>query len=63
MNKYEVHARLEMTAQAKNAGAVGRKFWWVLAGKVQAKSAHAACAQIRKAGNFAFANKLKAVLL
>jgi hypothetical protein len=62
MKKYEIHARLPLTNQARNAGAIGRKFWWVLAEIVEAPSARAACAVHRKNGAFAYADKLKAVI-
>jgi hypothetical protein len=61
MQTYEIHARLPLTNTARNAGATGRKHWWVLAEVLQAKSARAACAAHRKAGAFAHADKLKAI--
>jgi hypothetical protein len=61
MNTYEIHARLPMTTEARNAGATGRTHWWVLAEVVRATSARKACAMHRKSGKFAYADKLKAV--
>lgn len=61
MQTYEIHARLPLTAAARNAGATGRKHWWVLADTVKATSARAACAAHRKSGKFAYADKLRAV--
>lgn len=61
MKTYEIHVRLPMTASARNAGAIGRKYWWAFADKVQAKSARAACAAHRKSGAFSYADKLRAV--
>jgi hypothetical protein len=61
MKTYEIHARIEMTATARNAGATGRKYWWAFADKVQAKSAKAACAMHRKNGAFSYAEKLRAI--
>ena len=61
MKTFEIHARLPMTNQARNAGATGRKYWWVFADVVKAPSARAACAAHRKAGAFAYADKLRAV--
>jgi hypothetical protein len=61
MKSYEIHARLPLTTAARNAGATGRKHWWVLAEVIQAKSARAACAAHRKTGRFAYADKLRAV--
>lgn len=58
---YEIHARLPLTNQARNAGATGRKHWWALADIVQARSARHACALHRKNGAFAYADKLRAV--
>jgi len=50
-----------MTTAARNAGATGRTHWWCLAEIVSAKSARAACAAHRKTGQFAYADKLKAI--
>jgi hypothetical protein len=61
MKTYEVHARLPLTNQARNAGAIGRTHWWVLAEIVTAKSGRAACAAHRKTGSFSYADKLRAV--
>jgi hypothetical protein len=61
MNTYEVHARLPMTTEARNAGAIGRTHWWVLAEIIKAPSARAACAAHRKTGAFAYADKLRAI--
>jgi hypothetical protein len=61
MKNYEIHARLELTATARNAGATGRKYWWAFADKVKATSAKAACAAHRKSGAFAHADKLRAL--
>jgi len=61
MQTYEIHARLPMTHAARNAGATGRKHWWVLAEVLQAKSAKAACAAHRKTGRFAYVDKLRAI--
>ena len=61
MKTYTVHARLPMTTAARNAGATGRAYWWCLAEIVCAKSARAACAAHRKTGQFAYADKLKAI--
>ena len=61
MRTYEIHARLPLTSAARNAGATGRKHWWVLAEVIQAPSARAACAAHRKNGAFAYAEKLRAV--
>jgi hypothetical protein len=61
MNTYEVHARLPMTNAARNAGATGRTYWWVLAEIIKAPSARAACAVHRKSGMFAYVDKLRAI--
>jgi hypothetical protein len=61
MKTYEIHARLPLTNTARNAGATGRKHWWVLADIIKAPSARAACAAHRKTGSFAYAEKLKAI--
>jgi hypothetical protein len=61
MKTYEIHARIEMTAAARNAGATGRKYWWAFADKVKARNAKHACAMHRKNGAFAYADKLRAV--
>lgn len=61
MKAYEVHARLPLTSAARNAGATGRKHWWVLAGTIKAASGRAACAAHRKSGKFAYADKLRAI--
>lgn len=50
-----------MTVEARNAGATGRKYWWVLAARVKALSARAACAMVRKGEyGFAYVDKLRA---
>ena len=63
MKTYEVHARLPLTNQARNAGATGRAHWWALALVTVAKSGRAACAAHRKTGSFAYADKLRAVCI
>ena len=64
MKTYNVHARLPMTVEARNAGATGRTHWWVLAARVKAHSARAACAMVRKGEfGFAYADKLRAELV
>jgi hypothetical protein len=63
MKTYEVHARLPMTAAARNAGATGRTHWWVLALVILAKSGRAACAAQRTTGLFTAADKLRAVCI
>lgn len=61
MKTYTVHARLPLTTEARNAGATGRTHWWVFAGRVNATSARAACAKLRKSGDIpAAADKLRA---
>jgi len=61
LNSYNVTARLPMTTEARNAGATGRAYWWVLAGRVNATSKRHACAKLRKAGDMpAAADKLRA---
>lgn len=64
MKTYEIHARLPMTAAARNAGATGRKYWWALADTIKAQSARAACAAHRKTdfGSVNSAYKIKAVI-
>lgn len=58
---YDITARLPMTTEARNAGATGRKYWWALAGRVNASSKRAACAKLRKSGDMpASADKLRA---
>lgn len=61
MTTYEIHARIPMTNEARNAGATGRTHWWVLAEIVKAKSGRAACAAHRASGAFAYADKLRAI--
>ena len=51
-----------MTAQARNAGATGRKYWWAFVDRVQATSGRAACAAQRKSGSFAYAVAIKAIV-
>ena len=63
MKTYEIHARLPLTNQARNAGATGRTHWWVLALVTVAKSGRAACADQRKTGCFAHAERLRAVCI
>lgn len=61
LKSYDVTARLPMTVEARNAGATGRKYWWILAGRVNATSNRAACAKLRKSGDMpAAADKLRA---
>ncbi len=61
LKSYDVTARLPMTVEARNAGATGRKYWWVLAGRVNATSKRAACSKLRKSGDMpAAADKLRA---
>lgn len=61
LKSYDVTARLPMTTEARNAGATGRTHWWVLAGRVNAKSKRHACAKLRKSGDMpAAADKLRA---
>ena len=59
MKTYNIHARLPMTIEARNAGATGRNHWWVFAARVKATTARAACAIVRK-GEFAHVDKLRA---
>ena len=64
LKSYDITARLPMTTEARNAGATGRKFWWILAGRVNATSKRAACAKFRKSGDMpASADKLRAFSL
>ncbi|MCX8511193.1 MAG: hypothetical protein ORN83_05490 [Chthoniobacteraceae bacterium] len=61
LKSYEIHARLPMTNQARNAGATGRKYWWAFVGNVNAASKKAACSKLRKLGEApACADKLRA---
>jgi hypothetical protein len=61
LKSYDITARLPMTATARNAGATGRRYWWVLAGRVNASSKRAACAKFRKSGDVpGAADKLRA---
>jgi hypothetical protein len=61
LKSYDITARLPMTTEARNAGATGRTHWWIFAGRVNAKSKHAACAKLRKSGDMpAAADKLRA---
>ena len=61
LKSYDITARIPMTVEARNAGATGRKYWWVLAGRVNATSKRAACAKLRKSGDMpASADKLRA---
>lgn len=62
MKAYKVHARLPLTVEARNAGATGRKYWWVYCDTLIARSAKHACAIHRRSGRFAYADKLRAVL-
>jgi hypothetical protein len=62
MKTYDIHAKIEMTAQARNAGATGRKYWWAFVDRVQATSGRAACAAQRKSGSFAYAVAIKAIV-
>ena len=62
MKTYTVHARLPLTTTARNAGAIGRKYWWVYCDKLIARSAKHACAIHRRSGRYAYADKLRAVL-
>lgn len=58
---YDITARVPMTVEARNAGAIGRKFWWAFVGRVNAASKRAACAKLRKSGDMpASADKLRA---
>ena len=61
LKSYDITARLPMTTEARNAGATGRKYWWTLAGRVNATSKRAACAKLRKSEDMpASADKLRA---
>ncbi len=61
LKSYDVNAQLPMTTEARNAGATGRKYWWVFVGRVNATSKRAACAKLRKSGDVpASAKKLRA---
>jgi hypothetical protein len=61
LKSYDIIARVPMTQEARNAGATGRKYWWILAGRVNATSKRAACAKLRKSGDMpASADKLHA---
>jgi hypothetical protein len=62
MNTYTVHARLPITAAARNAGAIGRRYYWVHCDTLLARNAKHACAIHRRSGRFAYAGKLRAVL-
>lgn len=61
IKSYDVIARLPLTPEARNAGATGRTHWWVLAGRVNARSKRHACAKLRASGDMpACADKLRA---
>lgn len=61
LKSYNVTARLPMTTEARNAGATGRKYWWTLAGRVNATSKRHACAKLRASGGMPIsADKLRA---
>ena len=61
LKSYDIIARLPMTTEARNAGATGRNYWWVFAGRVNATSRRHACAKLRKSGDMpAAADKLRA---
>ena len=61
LKSYDVTARLPMTTEARNAGATGRRYWWVLVGRVNATSKRHACAKLRKSGDMpTSADKLRA---
>lgn len=63
MKTYIVYARFRLTTEARNAGAIGRLYWWVYCDKLIARSAKHACAIHRRSGRFASADKLRAVLV
>lgn len=61
LKSYDITARLPMTVEARNAGATGRKHWWMLVGRVNAANKRAACAKFRKSDDMpASADKLRA---
>lgn len=60
LKSYDVTGRVPMTNLARNAGAIGRKFWWVHLGRVNARSKRHACAKLRAEGVPATVDKLKA---
>jgi hypothetical protein len=61
IKSYEIHARMPMTNQARNAGATGRTHWWAVVGTVNAATKKSACSKLRKLGEVpACADKLRA---
>ena len=60
LKSYEVHCRMPLTIEARNAGATGRTHWWAFVGLVNARNKHHACAKARATAP-AHADKLRAV--
>ncbi len=59
LKSYEVHCRMPMTTEARNAGATGRTYWWAFVDFVSARNKHHACAKARQLAP-AHADKLQA---
>lgn len=59
LKSYEIHCRMPMTIEARNAGATGRKHWWAFVATVNARNSAHACAKVR-ANAPAHADKLRA---
>lgn len=61
LKSFDITARIPMTTSARNAGAIGRNYWWAFVGRINATSKRAACAKLRKSGDMpASADKLRA---
>ena len=60
LKSYEVHCRMPLTIEARNAGAGGRTYWWAFVAFVDARNKHHACAKARVDAP-ARADKLRAV--
>jgi hypothetical protein len=59
LKSYEVHCRMPLTTEARNAGATGRTYWWAFVDFVSARNKHHACAKVRQLAP-AHADKLQA---